>query len=117
MNEEKLNDVFQKLLPVSTRIASKAKGLNGSFSIDPFTIMSICNCIISIVKLLYMCYSKSDIYAAITSTEKGVIQKFLLKREVRKNFKNKDDRKAIYDAFLEVSGELSEEDVNILLED
>ena len=105
-----------KLQEVSTKIANKAKELNTSFSIDPFTIMAICNCIISIVKLLYMCYSKSDIHSAITKTEKGIFQKFLLKREIRKNFKNKDKRKAIYDAFLEVSGELSKDDVNILLE-
>ena len=105
-----------KLHEVSAKIASKAKQSNDSFSIDPFTIMAICNCIISIVKLLYMCYSKSDIHAAVTSTEKGIFQKFLLKREIRKNFKNKDDRKAIYDAFLEVSSELSKEDINTLLE-
>ncbi len=110
MNKEKLEQI-------AGSVADKAKHDNESFSIDPFTIMAICNCIISIVKLLYMCYSKESMYSAITKKDKGVFQNFLLKREIRKHFRNKDDRKAIYGAVIEVSSGLSKEDINTLLED
>lgn len=102
---------------VATKILAHAQAKEKSFSFDPFTIMAICNCIISIVKLLYMCYSKESMYSAITKKDKGVFQNFLLKREIRKHFRNKDDRKAIYGAVIEVSSGLSKEDINTLLED
>ena len=81
----------EKLKEVSARIASKAKDGNDSFSIDPFTIMAICNCIISVVKLLYMCYSKKGIASAIK--KRSYLHTILLKREIRKNFRNKKQRK------------------------
>lgn len=93
---------------VATRIAQFAKASDNNFSIDPFTIMAILNCIIAVVKLLYMCYSKDSVKAGMKNP--GMIQKLLLKRELRKHF-NKEDRKAVYGAMLEVSKSLSENEI------
>jgi len=99
---------------IATRVASHAQASNNSFSIDPFTIMAILNCIIAIVKLLYMCYSKKSIF---TGMKKGnMIHKILLKREIRKHFIRKEDKQAVYGAVLDVSASLSETELNDLLD-
>ena len=90
---------------IATRIATFAKAKDDNFSIYPFTIMAILNCIIAIVKLLYMCYSKESIASKISSD--SILHKLLLKREIRKQFKDKKERKALYDAMLDVSKQLS----------
>ena len=99
---------------IATRIASHAQASNNSFSIDPFTIMAICSCIVSIVKLLYMCYSKESISAGM---KKGsIIQRILLKREIRKHFIRTEDKRALYGAVIDVSTSLSEAELNDLLD-
>ena len=99
---------------IATRVASHAQASNNSFSIDPFTIMAILNCIIAIVKLLYMCYSKKSIF---TGMKKGnMIHKILLKWEIRKHFIRKEDKQAVYGAVLDVSASLSETELNDLLD-
>lgn len=99
---------------IATRIATFAKAKDDNFSIDPFTIMAILNCIIAIVKLLYMCYSKESIASKISSD--SILHKLLLKREIRKQFKDKKERKALYDAMLDVSKQLSKTEKKNLIE-
>ena len=99
---------------IATRIASHAQASNNSFSIDPFTIMAICSCIVSIVKLLYMCYSKESIHAKMKNG--SIINKILLKREIRKHFIRTEDKRAVYGAVLDVSASLSETELNSLLD-
>jgi hypothetical protein len=53
-----------------------------------------------------MCYSKESIAKAI---KKGsYLHNVLLKREIRRNFKNKKQRKIMYKSFAEVGASLSE---------
>ena len=91
---------------IAVRVLSHAQAKDDSFSFDPFTIMAICNCIISVVKLLYMCYSKKGIASAIK--RRSYLHSVLLRREIRKNFKDKKQRKMIYKSFMEVGASLSE---------
>jgi len=98
---------------IATRIATHARMQHKNFSIDPFTIMAILNCIIAVVKLLYMCYSEDSMKSGFRNP--GIIQKLLLKREIRKHF-NKEDRQAVYGAMLEVSNSLSEAEIKDLLD-
>lgn len=110
--EEKLPSDIQS--EIVLRIASYAQAKNKKFSIDPFTIMAILNCIIAVVKLLYMCYSTESISAKM---KKGsVIHNLLLKREIRKRFNSKDDRQAVYEGMLQVSKSLSGKELNDLLD-
>lgn len=99
---------------VATRVLAHAQARSDKFSLDPFTIMAICNCIISIVKLLYMCYSKESIIYAIKKD--SLVHKILLRREIRKNFKGAEERKALQKSFSEVSKTLSTRELTDLVE-
>ena len=99
---------------ISEKIADQAQASEKNFSIDPFTIMAILNCIIALVKLLYMCYSKESI--ANKMVNKSAMHRFLLKREIRKKFREKTDREALYNAMLEVSKQLSETEKKELID-
>ena len=101
-----MSDIHPAQNLIATRVLSHAQAKDESFSFDPFTIMAICNCIISVVKLLYMCYSKEGVASAIK--KRSYIHTILLKREIRKNFKDKKQRKILYKSFAEVGASLSE---------
>jgi len=99
---------------IAQRVLAHAQAKDEDFSFDPFTIMAICNCIISVIKLLYMCYSKEAIASAIK--KRSYLHTILLKREVRKNFKDKKQRKILYRSFSEVGTSLSEMELFELME-
>ena len=99
---------------VANRVLSHAQAKSENFSFDPFTIMAICNCIISVVKLLYMCYSKDG--AAKAVKKNSIIHSLLLKREIRKRFKSKEDRKTVFAAFNQVGKSLSESELHKLID-
>ena len=99
---------------IAHRILVHAQAKHSKFSIDPFTIMAVLNCIIAIVKLLYMCYSKEGIAEALK--KQGILQRFLLRREINKRFADKEERQAVYTSMLDVARELSETELNQLLD-
>ena len=105
-----IDDVQTK---IAIRVASHANASDEKFSIDPFTIMAIINCIIAVIKLLYMCYSENSVSSKIK--KRNIIHNFLLKREIRKQFTNQRDRKAVYTAMLDVSSSLSDSEIKDLL--
>ena len=74
---------------IASRVLAHAQAKDRNFSFDPWTIMAICNCIIAVVKLLYMCYGKSGTLNRIRKP--SLLQKIILKREVRKHF-GKEER-------------------------
>ena len=100
---------------IAIRVAAHAHAKYRNFSIDPLTIIAIINCIIGVIRLLYMCYF-TDKAVAKSVKNNSLLHKLLLKREIRKQFKNKDERKAMYGAMLDVSNSLSEHELNHLLE-
>lgn len=108
------NNIPEAQRKVADRIMSHAQSRDKNFSFDPFTIMAICNCIISVVKLLYMCYSTNSVASAIKKD--SVLHRVLLKREIRKNFKDKNQRKVLYSSFSDVSKTLSQRELLNLLE-
>ena len=109
-----MSDLPEAQQLIGRRILAHAQSRCDKFSFDPFTIMAICNCIISVVKLLYMCYSKEKMMSAIRSD--NIIHRYLIRKEIRKNFKDKDERKALYKSFSEVSKTLSEKELFDLME-
>ena len=100
---------------IATRVAVNAQSKYKSFSLDPLTIIAIINCIITVVRLLYMCYF-TDKAVSNSVKNNSLLHKMLLKRQIRKQFQNKDERKAVYGAMLDVSRGLSESELNDLLE-
>tara|TARA_Y100001938_G_C7837025_1_gene304223 strand:+ start:8 stop:349 length:342 start_codon:yes stop_codon:yes gene_type:complete len=109
-----MNNIPQAQNLIATRVLSHAQAKDNNFSFDPFTIMAICNCIISVVKLLYMCYSKESIASAMK--RRSVLHSILLKREIRKNFKDKKQRKILYKSFLEVGASMSAKELFNLMD-
>ncbi len=100
---------------IATRVAAHAQAKYSSFSIDPLTIIAIINCIITVIRLLYVCYF-TDKAVAGSVKNNSLLHKIVLKRQIRKQFQNKDERKAVYGAMLDVSSGLSESELNELLE-
>jgi hypothetical protein len=100
---------------IAIRVAAHAQAKYKSFSLDPLTIITIINCIIGVVRLLYMCYFTNKAVAKSVKNN-SLLHKIVLKRQIRKQFKNKDERKAVYGAMLDVSSSLSEREINDLLE-
>ena len=76
------NNIPEAQSVIANRIMAHAQSRDESFSFDPWTIMAICNCIISVVKLLYVCYSTKSVASAIKKD--SVLHRILLKREIRK---------------------------------
>ena len=109
-----MNNIPPSQSVIATRILKHAQAKSDRFSFDPFTIMAICNCIISIVKLLYMCYSKESIVHGMKTN--SLLHRILLKREIRRNFKDKEQRQALYRSFSEVSETLSEKELHDLMD-
>ena len=99
---------------VASRVLAHAQAKDKNFSFDPWTIMAICNCIISVCKLLYVCYSKESAMSRIKKS--SLIHKLLLKREIRKQFKDKSQRKVMFQSMLEVGTSLSQKELDELME-
>jgi len=100
---------------IAMRVATHAQAKYSSFSLDPLTIIAIINCLIAVTRLLYMCYF-TDKAVAKSIKNNSLLHQIVLKREIRKQFKNKDERKAMYGAMLDVSNGLSEREFSDLLE-
>ena len=99
---------------IANRVLAHAQAKDRNFSFDPWTIMAICNCIISVCKLLYMCYSSKGVSKAVKTN--SILHNILLKREIRKQFKNKTQRKVMFGAILDAGASLSEMELNQLME-
>lgn len=97
---------------IYTHIDSRSPG----FSLDPVTIIALVNCVISIARLLYICYTTEGRYVAAHNP--GPLAKALLKRQVNKNFKHltKQDKKNIYNSLLDFGKTLSEKEIAELTE-
>jgi len=101
-------------LMIARKVLAYAQAKEESFSFDPWTIMAICNCIISVCKLLYMCYSRESVASAIKTN--SILHRILLKREVRRRFKDKTQRKALINSFFEAGASLSETELYQLMD-
>lgn len=111
MNTYDIPEIQRK---ISTKVLAYAQASDKSFSFDPWTIFAICNCIISVCKLLYMCYSSKGVANAIKGG--SLLHKIVLKREIRKKFKDKSQRRVMFESMLEVGASLSEMELNQLME-
>ena len=108
------NEIAEIQNKVAIKVLGYAQAKDSSFSFDPFTIMAICNCIISVVKLLYMCYSSNGVSKIVKNS--SVLHRLILKREIRKHFKDKTQRKVIFEAVLDAGASLSETELIQLME-
>ena len=98
---------------IALRVLAVAQSKDQSFSLDPVTIVAIINCIIAVIRLLYICYSREG--AANALKKNNLLHKVVLRREVRKRFKNKEERKVVYASMLDAHKSLSEHELTELL--
>ncbi len=98
---------------IAIRIATHAQARQREFSVDPATILIIINCIINVIRLLYVCKTDAGVESFIRKP--GVVEKYLLKRQVKKNFP-KHQVGPVYMAMLDVCKTLSQKEINDLLD-
>lgn len=98
---------------VAMKVACYANSKNNKCSIDPATLLIIVNIIVNVIRLLYTCFFTEDAVAKNLKAP-GRLQKFLLYREVKKNFPI-SQRKAIYEGLLATSKNLSDKEVKDLI--
>ena len=98
---------------IATRIAIHAQSKEDQFFVDPATILVLINCIISVIRLLYVCKNSNGVAKSIGKP--GRIEKFLLHRQVKKNF-TREQVDPVYKSMLDVCGQLSEKEIQELLE-
>jgi hypothetical protein len=102
------------LKEIANRVGVYANAENEKFTIDPFTILAIINMILTLIRIIYECRNNRDSAKKIIKSP-GPISKFFLRRQVNRNFSG-EERKAVYNAMLTVSGQLSDIEIDNLLD-
>lgn len=98
---------------VAHKVASNINAKNKTFSIDPFTIITIINCIIGIIRLIYQC-RKNRTSVKRVMHRPGIMSRFLMKRVVKQHFPE-DMVNDAYKSMLTVSREMSETELEEVL--
>ena len=92
------------------KVCLKVSRRNNTFTIDPITIIIIANCIISVIRLLYVCYFNNSGAALKGMREPDWFQKLMIKTQISR-FVTSDLSKDVYDAMQEQSNEMEDADV------
>ena len=95
---------------VVDKVCLKVSRRNKRFTIDPITIIIIANCIISVIRLLYVCYFNNSGAALKGMREPDWFQKLMIKTQISR-YVTSDLSKDVYDAMQEQSNEMEDADV------
>jgi len=110
-NYQMLDDNVQTIVDgVLTRVSER----NENFSIDPLTIIAIINCIIGVIRLLYVCFSKRGDVALEGLRNPNFVQRILIKRQIRKHA-GKEYEADVYDSMREHSYQMDADDVTNII--
>lgn len=97
-------------IQIAERMAHRVRDEDDNFSIDPLTIIALINVIIGLVRIIIECRkNREDAKGMIRKP--GIIARYLMKREIRKQFPA-EHRRAIYKAMLEVGPSLTDKEVD-----
>lgn len=113
INEKNYKTTMEIALKVGTFTEAKMKNKNKDYS-SIIIVLAIASLIVNIIRLWMTCKDKKDLPAQIKKP--SFINRFLLKREVGKHF-SKNEKQAVYESLLEVSGTLSEQEINSLIKE
>jgi hypothetical protein len=97
---------------LAERISESAQKKDGNYGIDPITISIIISIVTNLIKLWWACKDKQSIKGELQNP--SLIFKVLLKREIRKRAR-REDRTALYGAFLDVVPALTEQEINEII--
>jgi len=113
-NKETMDQWFVPEIQYNTalKVANYANAKNATCTVDPATLLIIVNIIVNVIRLLYTCLKDNTVAKMIKNP--GRVQKYLLYREVKKNFPH-EQRKSIYEGLLSACSNLSECEVKELM--
>jgi hypothetical protein len=106
MNDDKLTEIAE-------RVSIYAKAEDKNFGIDPLTLITIFKVLMTLINLLYRC-SGSEESVKGSIKKPGFMARFVMRRVIAKRLPRKE-RKAAYNALLNVSGKLSEKELTEVL--
>lgn len=102
------------IFAIAEKIAAHVAAKNKLNSIDPLLVIMIVGLIVNIVRLIYQCRANRDFISHQLKTGSWAY-KFLLRKEINKQWKDKTERTTIQSAVVEVSKGLSEKELDELL--
>ena len=110
VTKENYQDLDENVRAVVDKVSLKVSNRNDRFTIDPITIIIIANCIISVIRLLYVCYFNNS-----GSTLKGLrnpdwFQKLMIKTQISR-YVTSDLSPDVYNAIQEQSSEMADGDI------
>ena len=97
---------------IAVKAASYANAKNATCAIDPATLLLLANIMVNLIRLLFTCIKEKSVVKMIRKP--GRIQRYLLYREVKKNFPH-EQRKAVYEGLLDTCVGLSEKEAEELV--
>lgn len=115
MNEE--NEENEELSAIARKVAAYVSAKDDKFGLDPLLVIAIIGLIINISRFIYECRknkTREQLFNEIKNP--SWTYKFLLSMNIRKQWKNKNDRNNIYQSMLEVSKGLSQEELNCIFD-
>lgn len=96
-----------------------------TYFFDIITIVAICNCIISVIRLIYVCYSNNADRALKSIQKPGLFQRLFMKKEIRTNFgfyrshggmpSKKKVQKDLYSSIVDQSSHMNAGDIENIL--
>ena len=99
---------------LAAEISDSAKKKNYGYGIDPITISIIISIVTNLIKLWWACRNEKSIKSELQNP--SFIFKVLLKREIRKQAR-RQDRVAIYGAFMDVTPKLTDQDIDNIIKE
>ena len=110
VTRDNYQDLDDNVRAVVDKVCLKVSNRNERFTIDPITIIIISNCIISVIRLLYVCYFNNSGAALKGMKEPDWFQKLMIKTQISR-YVTSDLSKDVYDAMQEQSNEMEDADV------
>ena len=102
------------LQKLADKISDSAQERNKNYGIDPLTISIIISIVTNLIKLWWACRNEKSIRSELQRP--SLLFKLLLKREIRKQAR-REDRAALYGAFLDVAPSLTEQEINEIMKE
>lgn len=100
------------LQQLAEKISDNTQKKSGNYGIDPMTISIIITIITNLIKLWWACRDEKSIRTELQKP--SLLFKLLLKREIRKQAR-RQDRAALYGAFMDVTPNLTEKDIDNIM--
>jgi len=102
------------LQQLAEKISDNTQKKNGNYGIDPMTISIIITIVTNLIKLWWACRDEKSIRTELQKP--SLLFKLLLKREIRKQAR-RQDRAALYGAFMDVTPNLTEKDIDNIIKE